>query len=396
MNMARTAFTAVVAGVVLLGVQVSGQSVSRSALHDYRVVTFVDGLVQPWSIAFLPGGDTLITERPGRLRIVRNGKLLPAPVEGLPAVVFEGQGGLLEVAAHPDFASNRLLYLTYSKQTGEKTDPKQPTPATTALIRARFENDRLTNIQQLFQSVSVGRGHFGGKIAFDNKGFVFLTLGDRQVPPEGKLEAHPAQDLTNHHGKMIRLHDDGRVPADNPFVNTPNAKPEIWSYGHRNVQGLAIHPQTGDVWANEHGPQGGDELNLVQPMKNYGWPVIGFGVNYRTGAIIHSGTHREGMEQPRHVWVPSIGISGLMIYTGDKFPQWKGSFFVGGMVGEQVARLTYDAKRGFTNTELLAQGLGRVRDLRQGADGFIYLVIEDRDGKPTPVLRLEPVERQTK
>ena len=393
--MARTAFSAVVAGVVLLGVQVSGQSVSRSALHDYRVVTFADGLVQPWSIAFLPGGDTLITERPGRLRIVRNGKLLPAPVEGLPAVVFEGQGGLLEVAAHPDFAANRLLYITYSKQTGEKTDPKQPTPATTALIRARFENDRLTNIQQLFQSVSVGRGHFGGKIAFDNKGFVFLTLGDRQVPPEGKLEAHPAQDLSNHHGKMIRLHDDGRVPADNPFVNTPNAKPEIWSYGHRNVQGLAIHPQTGDVWANEHGPQGGDELNLVQPMKNYGWPVIGFGVNYRTGAIIHSGTHREGMEQPRHVWVPSIGISGLMIYSGDKFPQWKGNFFVGGMVGEQVARLTYDAKRGFTNTELLAQGLGRVRDLRQGADGFIYLVIEDRDGKPTPVLRLEPVERQT-
>ncbi len=393
--MARTAFSAVVAGVVLLGVQVSGQSVSRSALHDYRVVTFADGLVQPWSIAFLPGGDTLITERPGRLRIVRNGKLLPAPVEGLPAVVFEGQGGLLEVAAHPDFAANRLLYITYSKKTGEKTDPKQPTPATTALIRARFENDRLTNIQQLFQSESVGRGHFGGKIAFDNKGFVFLTLGDRQVPPEGKLEAHPAQDLSNHHGKMIRLHDDGRVPADNPFVNTPNAKPEIWSYGHRNVQGLAIHPQTGDVWANEHGPQGGDELNLVQPMKNYGWPVIGFGVNYRTGAIIHSGTHREGMEQPRHVWVPSIGISGLMIYSGDKFPQWKGNFFVGGMVGEQVARLTYDAKRGFTNTELLAQGLGRVRDLRQGADGFIYLVIEDRDGKPTPVLRLEPVERQT-
>jgi glucose/arabinose dehydrogenase len=393
--MALRLASVVVAGVVLLGVQVSGQSVSRSAFHDYRVVTFVDGLVQPWSIAFLPGGDTLITERPGRLRIVRNGKLLPAPVEGLPAVVYEGQGGLLEVAVHPEFASNRLLYITYSKQTGEKTDPKQPTPATTALIRARFENDRLTNIQQLFQSVSVGRGHFGGKIAFDNKGHVFLSLGDRQVPPEGTLEKHPAQDLANHHGKMIRLHDDGRVPADNPFVNTPNAKPEIWSYGHRNVQGLAIHPQTGDVWTNEHGPQGGDELNLVQPMKNYGWPVIGFGVNYRTGTIIHAGTHREGMEQPRHVWVPSIGISGLMIYTGDKFPQWKGNFFVGGMVGEQVVRLTYDEKRGFRNSELLAQGLGRVRDLRQGADGLIYLVIEDRDGKPTPVLRIEPVERQT-
>jgi aldose sugar dehydrogenase len=394
--MALRLASAVVAGVVLLGIQVSGQSVSRSALHDYRVVTFADGLVQPWSIAFLPGGDTLITERPGRLRIVRNGKLLPAAVEGLPAVLYEGQGGLLEVAAHPDFASNRLLYITYSKQTGEKADPKQPTPATTALIRARFENDRLTNIQQLFQSVSVGRGHFGGKIAFDNKGYVFLSLGDRQVPPEGALEKHPAQDLTNHHGKMIRLHDDGRVPADNPFVKTPNAKPEIWSYGHRNVQGLAIHPQTGEVWANEHGPQGGDELNLIQPMKNYGWPVIGFGVNYRTGAIIHSGTHREGMEQPRHVWVPSIGISGLMIYTGDRFPQWKGNFFVGGMVGEQIVRLTYDEKRGFRNIELLAQGLGRVRDLRQGTDGFIYLVIEDRDGKPTPVLRIEPVERQTK
>src|ERR671912_1362367 len=169
MNMVRTVLSAVVAGVVLFGVQVSGQSTFRSSFHDYRVVNFADGLVQPWSIAFLPGGDTLITERPGRLRIVRNGKLLPNPVEGLPAVLYEGQGGLLEVAAHPDFAANRLLYITYSKQTGEKTDPKQPTPATTALIRGRFENDRLTNIQQLFQSVSVGRGHFGGKIAFDNK-----------------------------------------------------------------------------------------------------------------------------------------------------------------------------------------------------------------------------------
>ena len=394
--MVRTVLSAVVAGVVLLGVQVSGQSTFRSAHHDYRVVNFADGLVQPWSIAFLPGGDTLITERSGRLRIVRNGKLLPTPVEGLPPLVYSGQGGLLEVAAHPNFATNRLLYLTYSKQTGEATDPKQPTPATTALIRGRFENDRLTNVQQLFQSVSTGRGHFGGKIAFDKNGFVFLSLGDRQVPPEGDLEKHPAQDNSNHHGTIVRLHDDGRVPADNPYVKTPNTKPEIWSYGHRNVQGLAIHPETGEVWANEHGPQGGDELNLIQPMKNYGWPVIGFGVNYRTGLAIHSGTHREGMEQPRHVWVPSIGISGLMIYTGDRFPQWKGSFFVGGMVGEQVARLTHDPKRGFTNTELLAQNMGRVRDLRQGLDGLIYLVIEDRDGKPTPVLRIEPVERQTK
>lgn len=379
----------VIAVALLGGIQLSGQSVFRSAYHDYRVVTFVDGLVQPWSIAFLPGGDTLITERPGRLRIVRDGKLLPNAVEGVPPVLYQGQGGLLEVAPHPNFASNRLLYISYSKP----LDDKQ---GTTALIRGRFENDRLTDVQQIFESVSRGRGHYGGKIAFDRNGFLFLSLGDRQVPPEGDLEKHPAQDNSNHHGTVVRIHDDGRVPADNPFVKTPGARPEIWSYGHRNVQGLAIHPDTNEVWTNEHGPQGGDELNLTQAGKNYGWPVVGFGVNYRTGSAIHAGTHREGMEQPRHIWVPSIGISGLFIYTGDRFPQWKGNFFVGGMAGEQVVRLTYDAKRGFTNTELLAQGMGRVRDLRQGLDGLIYLVIEDRDGKPTSILRLEPVERQTR
>jgi aldose sugar dehydrogenase len=396
MNMARIALSAVVAGVALLGVQLSGQSTSRSAYHDYRVVNFVDALVQPWSIAFLPGGDTLITERPGRLRIVRNGKLLPNAVEGVPPVVHSSQGGLLEVAAHPNFATNRLLYITYSKQIGElPAGSKDPVPATTALIRARFENDRLSNVQQLFQSVSKGRGHFGGKIAFDKNGFVFLSLGDRQVPPEGDLEKHPAQDLTNHHGKMIRLHDDGRVPADNPFVKQAGALPETWSYGHRNIQGLAVHPQTGEVWANEHGPQGGDELNLIRPGLNYGWPVIGFGVNYTTGLAIHSGTHRKGMEQPNQVWVPSIGISGLMIYSGDKLPQWKGNFFVGGMAGQQVVRLSHDGKQ-FTNRELIATGHGRIRDLREGLDGLIYLVIDDRDGKPTPVLRLEPVERQTR
>ena len=395
--MARTVSGALIAGVVLLGVQVSGQSTLRSALHDYRVVPFAENLMLPWSIAFLPGGDTLITERPGRLRIVRNGKLLPNPVEGVPPVVQSSQGGLLEVAVHPNFATNRLLYITYSKQVGEAppAGSKDPVPATTALIRARFENDRLTNVQQLFQSVSKGRGHFGGKIAFDKNGYVFLSLGDRQVPPEGDLDKHPAQDLTNHHGKMIRLHDDGRVPADNPFVKQAGALPETWSYGHRNIQGLAIHPETGEVWANEHGPQGGDELNLIRPGLNYGWPVIGFGVNYNTGLAIHSCTHRKGMEQPRQLWVPSIGISGLMIYTGDKFPQWRGNFFMSGMVGQQLVRLTHDPKRGFINRELLATDLGRIRDTRQGLDGYIYLVIDDRDGKPTPVLRLEPVERST-
>lgn len=387
--MARTLVGVLTACLVLFaGVLVSGDTVHRSTHHDYRIVTVVDALVQPWSIAFLPGGDVLITERPGRLRIVRQGKLVAQPVEGLPNVFHSSQGGLLEVMPHPNFASNRLLYLTYSKPlAGEQK-------STTALIRGRFENDRLTNVQELFQSVSDGRGHYGGKIAFDKQGYLFLTLGDRQVPPEGNLETHPAQDLSNHHGKTIRLHDDGRVPTDNPFVNRAGARPEIWSYGHRNVQGLVIHPDTGDVWADEHGPQGGDELNRIQPGKNYGWPVIGFGVNYRTGLAIHTGTHREGMEQPVHIWVPSIGASGGLIYTGDRFPQWRGNLFVGGMVGEQLVRLTLDGQR-VVNQELLAQRMGRIRDVRQGPDGYIYLVTDDRDGKPTPVLRMEPVDRTT-
>jgi glucose/arabinose dehydrogenase len=370
------------------GTIVYGDVMLRSALHDYRVVTVADGLVQPWSIAFLPGGDMLVTERPGRLRIIRQGKLLEQAVDGVPKALHSSQGGLLEVMPHPNFSSNRLLYLTYSKPSA---DGKQ---ATTALVRGRFENDRLTNVEQLFESISQGRGHFGGKIAFDKNGFLFLTLGDRQVPPEGNLEAHPAQDLSNHHGKMIRLHDDGKVPADNPFVSRAGARPEIWTYGHRNIQGIAVHPETGDVWTNEHGPQGGDELNRLQAGANYGWPVIGFGVNYNTGLAIHTGTHRQGMQQPIHVWVPSIGISGMMIYTGDKFPQWRGNLFVGGMVGQQLARLTLEGQR-VTNEETLVPQQGRIRDVRQGLDGFIYLVTDDRDGKPTPVLRLEPIERTT-
>ena len=381
------ALAALIVGTLASAV-VSGQSSSKSALHDYRVVTVVDALVQPWSIAFLPGGDMLITERPGRLRILRQGKLLPQPVEGIPKVFHSGQGGLLEVMPHPNFASNRLLYISYSKPGTTDQDSR------TALIRGRFENDRLTQVQEIFDAVSKGRGHYSGKIAFDRNGYLFLTLGDRQVPPEGNLEAHPAQDLTNHHGKIVRLHDDGRVPADNPFVNRAGARPEIWTYGHRNLQGLAIHPETGDVWANEHGPQGGDELNVIQPGKNYGWPVIGYGVNYQTGLAIHSGTHRQGMEQPMRVWVPSIGISGLMIYTGDRFPQWRGNIFIGGMNGQQLSRLTLNGQR-IVNEEALVQQRGRIRDIRQSPDGYIYLVTDDRDGKPTPILRLEPVERST-
>ena len=377
------AVVAVLSGITA----VSADGEFRSALHDYRVVTVVDGLVQPWSIAFLPGGDMLVTERPGRLRIVRQGRLLPQPVDGVPKVFVSSQGGLLEVALHPNFASNRMVYLTYSKPGADDMQSR------TALIRGRFENDRLTGVEEIFAAVASGRNHFSGKIAFDKNGYLFLTLGDRQVPPEGNLEAHPAQDLSNHHGKIVRLHDDGRVPPDNPFVNRAGARPEIWTYGHRNAQGLAIHPETGDIWTNEHGPQGGDELNLIQPGRNYGWPVIGFGVNYTTGLAIHSGTHRQGMEQPVHVWVPSIGISGLMIYTGNRFPQWRGNLFAGGMVGQQLARLTLDGQR-VVNRETLVPQMGRIRDVRQGPDGYIYLVTDDREGgKPTPIYRMEPIVR---
>ena len=278
-------------------------TVFRSAQHDYRVVPVVDGLIRPWSIAFLPDGDMLVTERPGRLRIVRNGALLPDPVSGVPEVLAEGQGGLLDVVPHPDFATNRLLYISYSKP---RADLER---GTTAVIRGRFENDRLTDVEEVFEAVSDGRGHYGSRLAFDGNGYLFVTVGDRQASPSGDLEAHPAQDVTNHHGTINRIHDDGRVPSDNPFVGQAGAQPEIWSYGHRNPQGLAFDPETGDRGASEHGPQVGDELNLIRPGLNYGWPVIGYGVNYSTGERIHESTHREGMEQPVHFWVPSIATA---------------------------------------------------------------------------------------
>jgi len=382
--MVRNVFVAL-PSIIALANAAAQTPVHRSAFHDYRVVTVAEGLENPWSMTFLPGGDMLVTERPGRLRIVRQGKLLPEPVAGLPAIRVGGQGGLLDVLPHPSFATNRLIYFSYAKPGADTSQ------GTTAVARARFENDRLTNVQEIFEAKvwSQGRGHHGSRLAFDRNGFLYITLGDRQVPPSGNLEAHPAQDLTNHFGKIIRLHEDGRVPTDNPFVSRAGALPEIWSYGHRNVQGLAIHPESGDVWATEHGPQGGDELNLIQPGKNYGWPVIGFGVNYRTGAAIHTGTHKEGMEQPVNIWVPSIATSGLLFYTGDKFPGWRGSLFVGGMAGEVLSRLTLDNRR-VMNEEKLAQRIGRVRDVRQGPDGFIYLAIDDRQGKKTPIVRLEP------
>ncbi|MCC6316964.1 MAG: PQQ-dependent sugar dehydrogenase [Gemmatimonadaceae bacterium] len=366
----------------------TSQQVVRSSQHDFRVDTVVGGLVNPWSIAFLPGGDMLVTERPGRLRIVRKGKLLDQPVAGVPAVAPSRQGGLLDVVLHPQFAANRLVYLAFSRPASE------PAATTTVVVRGKFENDALSDVREIFVADSRGAtGHYGSRLAFDKSGYLYITMGDRQVPPTGDLEKHPAQDLANHHGTINRVHDDGRVPADNPFVARPGAKGEIWSYGHRNPQGLVVDTASGNVWATEHGPQGGDELNLIRPGSNYGWPVIGYGVNYRTGSAIHAATMREGMEQPVNVWVPSIGTSGLMLYTGSAFPAWRGNLFAGGLVGQQLVRLALDGQR-VESSEVILRRTGRVRDVRQGPDGNIYVAIENEQGAPTPILRLSPVPRR--
>lgn len=379
MHRLSTLLTTCGMGLVLIS-SATAQSTHRSDLHDFNAVPFISGLEHMWSMAFLPDGDMLVTERPGRLRLVRNGVLLEDPVPGTPEVFARGQGGLLDIALHPDFSTNRLIYLSYSKPVGANS--------TTAVARARFENDALLDLEDIFVADSRGRGHYGSRLAFDDEGYLFITVGDRQASPSGDLEAHPAQDLSNHHGTLNRLRDDGSIPVDNPFSGQPEAQASIWSYGHRNQQGMAISPVTGEIWAIEHGPQGGDELNLIKRGANYGWPVIGYGVNYG-GSKLHDSTHMNGMEQPSHYWVPSIATSGLMLYTGSKFPMWQGNLFVGGLVGQQVARLTLRGQE-IVGEETLFSDMGRIRDIRQGPDGYIYLGI-DANADDVSIVRLEPV-----
>jgi glucose/arabinose dehydrogenase len=371
--------------LIVASAALPAQERGYSAYHDFRIVTVADGLVRPWSLGFLPGGDMLITEKPGRLRLVRDGRLLEDPVAGLPPVFAEGQGGLLDVVPHPGFENNRLLYLSYSK-------PLADGESTTAVIRGRLENERLVDVEELFEAQSRGRGHYGSRLAFDGEGHLFITVGDRQVPPQGDLEAHPAQDLSNHHGVVIRLNDNGSVPDDNPFVGQDGARPEIWSYGHRNAQGLVADPASGNVWITEHGPQGGDELNLIMASANYGWPVIGYGVNYQSGSAIHAATHRDGMEQPKKVWVPSIGVSGLALYQGEAFPNWRGHLLAGGLSGQRITLLELDGQE-VVREETLVRGIGRVRDVRIGPEGYVYIALDDRDGEPSSIVRLVPVPR---
>src|ERR671930_2186421 len=341
--------------------------------QPYRVVKLVEGLDHPWSLAFLPDGQMLVTERPGRLNLIgRDFKRVP--IEGVPRVFASGQGGLLEVALHPRFADNGLIYLSYAGP-GEGG-------ASTELARAKLEGNRLVELRVLFveEPKTTGGLHFGGRIVFDRAGFLYLTLGER-----GQMQR--AQVPGNHHGSVIRLRDDGTVPPDNPYVGKPGWRPEKYDLGHRNMQGAALHPQTGQLWTHEHGPQGGDEINIIHPGTNYGWPVITYGANYGTGTKIGEGTHKEGMAQPLYYWVPSIAPSGMAFYTGERFPQWKGNLFVGALRDQMLVRLELNGDKVVKEERLLKGVLGRIRDVRNGPDGFIYLLTDESRGV---LARLEP------
>ena len=358
-----------------VGVQpVAAQTVS-SEEHAFRIVRIVERLDHPWGLAFLPDGRMLVTERPGRLRIVgADGRLAAAAVTGVPAVVAAGQGGLLDVAVHPRFAENGLVYLSYSGR-GEGG-------AGTEVARGRLTGERLENVEVIFrmQPKSGGGRHFGSRLVFDREGYLFVTLGDRG-------EQNRAQKPDDHAGSVIRLHDDGRVPKDNPFAGKAGWKAEKYTLGNRNMQGAALHPQTGALWTHEHGPQGGDEVNIIRPGMNYGWPVITYGAEYGIGTKIGEGTSKAGMAQPVHYWVPSIAPSGMAFYSGDRFPRWRGDLFVGALRGEILVRLKLEGDRVVKEERLLQGMLGRIRDVRAGPDGFLYLLTDSPSGV---LARLEP------
>ena len=369
---------AALALIAALAVARATEPVIPSAEHAFRVVIVTRGLEHPWGLAFLPDGRRLVTERPGRLRLVEaDGTLDPRPVEGLPPIAAHGQGGLLDVALHPQFAENGWVYLSYAA--------RGPGGIGTEVARGRLAGHRLENVEVLFRQEpkSGGGRHFGSRLVFDRQGYLYVTLGDR-----GEMER--AQNLDDLAGKIVRLHDDGRIPKDNPFVNQAGARPEIYSLDNRNVQGATLHPATGELWTHEHGPQGGDEVNVIRAGRNYGWPVITYGVEYVIGTKIGEATHKPGMEQPLHVWTPSIAPSGMAFYQGDQFPRWRGDLFVGALRDQRVTRLRFDGERRVREEHLLQGKLGRIRDVRAGPDGYLYLLTDARNGV---IARLEPAER---
>ena len=368
-----TAAAALATGLIACSAQPAGPAL--------RTTTVAQGLENPWALAFLPGdpaGRMLVTERPGRLRVVGADGKVSAPVRGLPPVVAEGQGGLLDVLPHPDYARNRLVYWSYAAAA-----PEGQRGNSTAVARGRLDPDALTlaDVQIVFrQSPAVDSGyHFGSRLVFGRDGHLFVTLGDRNS------RADDAQTLDTHHGKVVRLTAEGGVPADNPFVGRAGAKPEVWSYGHRNLQGAALHPQTGALWTHEHGPQGGDELNVPKAGANHGWPVITYGRKYVTGLKIGEGTARADIAPALKTWVPSIAPSGMAFVTGERHPAWKGQLLVGAMKAQQLVRLELDGERVVAEHR---HDIGaRVRDVRQGPDGAIYLLTDEYAGR---LLRIEP------
>lgn len=350
--------------------QLTAQKLQSTQGNDnlFKISEITADLVHPWGMAFLPDGSILVTERPGRLRIIKNGFLEPQAIKGLPAIKSAGQGGLLDVALHPDFQNNQLIYLSYvaSNDKGMGTE----------VLRARLDNSRLLNPQIIFRltNKTASTRHFGSRLVFDNEGYLYITIGDRGLRAR-------AQDLNDHAGSVIRLYDDGLTPEDNPFVNQAGKLPQIFSFGHRNPQGMALHPQTGQVWIHEHGPQGGDEINIIHKANNYGWPVITYGVNYGLGTKIGEGTHKNGMIQPLYYWDPSIAPSGMSFYRGEQFPQWQGDLLVGSLKFQQLVHLKLDKNKVVSETRYLTGKLGRIRDVRVDSGGAIYLLTDARNGR---------------
>jgi len=352
--------------------------VVTSSAHRFRIETVADGLEHPWAVAKLPDGDFLVTERGGRmLRVGKDGA--KTTIEGVPEVVVKGQGGLLDVALHPQYGQNGWIYLAYAKPL--------PRGSMTAVARARLKNNRLEDLETVFdppadQASDTGL-HFGCRIVFDGRGHVFFSIGDRGGPtnPENR-----AQSLASVTGKIHRLHDDGRVPEDNPFVGRKDAMPSIWALGVRNPQGLAYDTATDRLWETEHGPRGGDELNIIRKGANYGWPLATFGINY-SGTPITKNKSLPGMEDPVVQWTPVIAASGLAIYRGDKFPRWRGNLFAGGLASQKLVRMELDGPA-VTEQEVVLKDTGRIRDVRAFDDGLLYIVYDE----PGKIVRLVPAE----